>query len=370
MKISLLSVREKSRVIKQIEATITASYGGKTVTATVSVNVPGDLSLSSKTATIDIDEDYTATLTATYADGRKEDVTQDAEWASSAEDIASVSKGTITGKSAGKAVITATYNGKKLTINVQVGLVDRLETDSRVIALGAQETKQLKVTGVKSGGTKTDVTKDATWTTSNVKVVEVSEGLIKANGSGKATVTASYGKQNITFTVEVDVAQKIEADAIALSLKSGDQKTIAIVVKSSDGKEKDVTTQAEWKTSNYKVATVKKGQVTAVSYGKANIQAKFGGKVISVPVDVDTLKYLQTDEVALNLKAGQLAKVTATATYKDESEKDVSKPAVWSSSRIVVATVKDGNIKAQGKGKAVITVKYAGKMTKIQVTVQ
>ncbi|KAF6604481.1 cadherin, partial [Paenibacillus sp. EKM208P] len=90
---------------------------------------------------------------------------------SSAEDIASVSKGTITGKSAGKAVITATYNGKKLTINVQVGLVDRLETDSRVIALGAQETKQLKVTGVKSGGTKTDVTKDATWTTSNVKVV-------------------------------------------------------------------------------------------------------------------------------------------------------------------------------------------------------
>ncbi|MEK5377777.1 Ig-like domain-containing protein [Paenibacillus sp. FSL P2-0173] len=352
------------------EATITASYGGKTVTATVSVNVPGDLSLSSKTATIDIDEDYTATLTATYADGRKEDVTQDAEWASSAEDIASVSKGTITGKSAGKAVITATYNGKKLTINVQVGLVDRLETDSRVIALGAQETKQLKVTGVKSGGTKTDVTKDATWTTSNVKVVEVSEGLIKANGSGKATVTASYGKQNITFTVEVDVAQKIEADAIALSLKSGDQKTIAIVVKSSDGKEKDVTAQAEWKTSNYKVATVKKGQVTAVSYGKANIQAKFGGKVISVPVDVDTLKYLQTDEVALNLKAGQLAKVTATATYKDESEKDVSKPAVWSSSRIVVATVKDGNIKAQGKGKAVITVKYAGKMTKIQVTVQ
>lgn len=87
-------------------------------------------------------------------------------------------------------------------------------------------------------------------------------------------------------------------------------------------------------------------------------------------MDVDTLKYLQTDEVALNLKAGQLAKVTATATYKDESEKDVSKPAVWSSSRIVVATVKDGNIKAQGKGKAVITVKYAGKMTKIQVTVQ
>ncbi|WP_431090977.1 Ig-like domain-containing protein [Paenibacillus sp. 8b26] len=352
------------------EATITASYGGKTVTATVSVNVPGDLALSSKTATIDINEDYVATLTATYADGRKEDVTQDAEWTSSAEDVASVSKGTITGKAAGKAVVTATYNGKKLTINVQVGLVDRLETDTRVIALGAQETKQLKVTGVKSGGTKTDVTKDATWTTSNVKVVEVSEGLIKANGSGKATVTASYGKQSITFTVEVDVAQQIEADAIALSLKSGDQKTIAIVVKSSDGKEKDVTAQAEWKTLNYKVATVKKGQVTAVSYGKTNIQAKFGGKYITVPVDVDTLKYLQTDEVSLNLKAGQIAKVTATATYKDESEKDVSKPAVWSSSRIIVATVKDGSIKAQGKGKAVITVKYAGKTTKVQVNVQ
>jgi hypothetical protein len=352
------------------EATITASYGGKTVTATVSVNMPDDLALSSKTATIDINEDYSATLTATYADGRKKDVTQDAEWTSSAEDIASVSKGTITGKASGKAVITAAFNGKKLTINVQVGLVDSLETETRIIALGAQETKQLKVTGVKNGGQKTDVTKDASWSTSNVKVVEVSEGLIKANGSGKATVTADYGKQKITFTVEVDVAQKIEADIISLSLKSGDQKTIAIVVEASDGKEKDVTVQAEWKSSNYKVATVKKGQVTAVSYGKVNIQAKFGGKVISVPVDVDTLKYLQTDEVTLNLKAGQLAKVTATATYKDESEKDVSKPAVWSSSRIIVATVKDGNIKAQGKGKAIITVKYAGKTTKVQVNVQ
>ncbi|MBW5448691.1 hypothetical protein GE107_21845 [Cohnella sp. CFH 77786] len=39
-----------------------------------------------------------------------------------------------------------------------------------------------------------------------------------------------------------------------------------------------------------------------------------------------------TSEAALKLRTGEQAKLTATATYADDTERDVSKAAVWTSS--------------------------------------
>ena len=134
-------------------------------------------------------------------------------------------------------------------------------------------------------------------------------------------------------------------------------------------KRKDVTTSSEWKTSNYKVATSKNGKITAVAPGSTTISAQYAGKSIKVVVDVETLKYFETSEVNLAMKVGQQSTIIATATYHDQSEADVSKAALWASSKIIVATAKDGIIKATGKGKATVTVAYAGKKVKVLITV-
>ncbi|MNC62191.1 Bacterial Ig-like domain (group 2) [compost metagenome] len=97
--------------------------------------------------------------------------------------------------------------------------------------------------------------------------------------------------------------------------------------------------------------------------------ATFGGKSVSVTVNVDTLKYLQTDQVLVNMTAGSTMKVTATATYADQTEEDVSVAGQWTTSNIKVADVKNGVIRAIGKGKATITVTYAKKKTYVYVTV-
>lgn len=138
----------------------------------------------------------------------------------------------------------------------------------------------------------------------------------------------------------------------------------------SDGSERDVTDKAEWKSNSYKVAQVTKGKVKALSSGKARITAKYGSKTVTIALDVDTLKYLQTDKVTLTMKVGDKATVVATATYLDGSEANVSKPALWTSSRIATASVKDGIIQANGKGKATITISYAGVKTKVNVVVE
>jgi hypothetical protein len=107
-----------------------------------------------------------------------------------------------------------------------------------------------------------------------------------------------------------------------------------------------------------------------VAYGKSYVTAKYGGKTVKVPVTVDVLKYLEVSQMNLTLSAGQSVQLTATATFEDGSESDVSKTAVWTSTKELVATGKNGLIKANSKGTASISVKYGGKTVKIKVTVK
>ncbi|WP_426333942.1 Ig-like domain-containing protein [Paenibacillus silvae] len=351
-------------------ATITAAYGGKTVKFTVSVDVPDKYEMDKKKATVAVGGTTSAKVLALYGETSK-DVSEDATWSSSSEKIAEVdSKGVITGVATGKATITAKIEGKTLTLPVEVGMASGLEADVNFVVLSAKETQTVILTGTDGDGNTKDVTADATWKSSNARVADVKKGVITGNSSGKANITAEYGSQKVTIQVEVDVISRITASEPALSLKSGDTVDLTVTATLSDGSERDITDKAEWKTNSYKVAQVTKGKVKALNSGKAKITAKYGGKTVTIVLDVDTLKYLQTDKVTLTMKAGDKATVVATATYLDGSEADVSKPALWKSSRIATASVKDGVIQANGKGKATITVSYAGVKTKVTVVVE
>lgn len=358
---------------KSGKATIKASYGGKTVEVAISVDIPTKVELQNKKGVLPEAGTLQANLIATYAldgDNREVVINEEAEWSSSNEKVAEVSsEGMITGVSTGKANITAKYDGKSYTMSVEVGLASGLSADVPVVALLSKETYQIKLTASDQYGNEQDVSSDATWKSSSSRIADVKQGLVTAYSKGKSTITAEYGEQKITVSVEVDDIDRIEASVDSLSMKSGDKAEITLTVFLSDGSSRDVTDIAEWKASSYKVASVSKGEVTAVGYGKTKITGKYGSKLISIPLDVDTLKYLQTDEVVLELKKGKSASVIATATYADGTEANVSKPALWKSSRITVATVKDGVIKATGKGKATITVDFAGEKTKVSVIV-
>lgn len=360
----------KLTAYKSGKTTVKATYGGKTVEVAVSVDIPTKVKLANKKGIVPVEGTLQANVIATYTDDREEVVTDKAEWSSSNEKVAEVSsKGLITGIKTGKATITAKYEGKTLTMSVEVGLASGLQADVPIVALLSKETYQLKLTASDEYGNEKVVSNDATWKSSSARVADVKKGFITAYGSGKTNITAEYGDQKVTIAVEVDVVERMEISESSLSLKSGDTTDLTLNVMLSDGSTRDVTSAAEWKTNSYKVATVSKGKVKAVEYGKAKITAKYGSKLVSVPVDVDTLKYLQTNEVSLTLKKGQTAKIIAEATYADGTESDVSKPALWTSSRITAATVKDGTVRATGKGKTTITVSFAGKKSKVSIVV-
>lgn len=360
----------KVQAYKSGEATITATYGGKTAKITVDVDIPRKLLGGPKTISLQVGEEQKIKLVASYADGQEEEVTTKAEWSSSSEKIVEVDKGVLTGVTTGTAKITAKYGTRTFTMDVQVGLANNLEANPRFLIMKAGESKTIELFATDASANRNNVTNEAEWKSSNPKVADVIKGSVVSYESGKATITAKYGGKTISIPVEVDVIQKVTADQRFLTLQSGEEQKIAVTVTFSDGTTVDVTEEAEWKTGNYKIADVKNGVVLGRAYGKTNITAKYGGKTVTIPVEVDTLKYLQTDVVSITMQKGEQKQVKATATYMDGTERDVTVAGLWSSSKNMVADVKDGIIRAHSKGKATITVKF-GKLTwKVQVTVQ
>ncbi|GIP32219.1 Ig-like domain-containing protein [Paenibacillus sp. J2TS4] len=352
------------------EATVTAKYGNKTASIVVDVDIPRKLMADTDSIALQKGDAHQVILNAVFADGRMEEITDKAEWSASSGSV-EVRRGLVTATESGEAKIIAKFSGRSITIPVYVDVVKELGADRKTLMLNRGQTGYIKLTSTDKAGNTRDVTRDAEWSSSAPKYAEVSKGAVTAFERGKTTITAKYGGQSVSIAVEVDIIEKLTADTRVLSLKSGDQEEIVVTATFSNGSERDVTAEADWKTSSYKVADVDHaGQVTAIGYGKTKITASYGGKSISVAVDVDTLKYLKTDVVQLELKKGQTYHAKAIATYADNKDEDVSVAAYWQSSKIIVADVKDGIIQAHGPGKATITVKFAGKRTKIVVTVK
>ena len=109
------------------------------------------------------------------------------KWSSSKKSVASVSKGKVTGKKAGKATITAKYNGKSYKCKVTVK-GRTIKKGSFSLCRTQKTTLQLK------NGSK--VLKANSWKSSNKSVATVtSKGVVTANKVGSAVISCKdkYG---------------------------------------------------------------------------------------------------------------------------------------------------------------------------------
>ncbi|RAV15546.1 Ig-like domain-containing protein [Paenibacillus contaminans] len=352
-------------------ATITAKYGTRTAVVQVSVGVLKSLTTTSElTLPLNKGDKKSIDLTAAYTDGTTSDVASEAVWTSSNEKAVKVNQGALTAIAAGEAEITATYGGKTVSVTVKVDLADKLKASVTLLVFDIGETKSVTVTATDAKGKDTNVTKDAEWSSANEAIAQVSEGVITPISRGKTTVTAKYGGRSVSVTLEIGVVQSLSVDKKFITTKTGETVQLQLNASLTDGSKKDVTAEATWKSSNYKIADVTDGgMVTAMASGNTNITASFGGKSISIPIEINKLKYLKTDKILIQMAAGSQENVKATATFEDQTDMDVTIPALWTTSNLRVADVKDGVIRAVSKGKATITVTYGKMKTTVTVTV-
>lgn len=180
-------------------ATITASAGGKTASCTITVTVPvSGVKLNKKSVTINVKGSYTLVATVSPADANNKTI----KWTTSKSSVATVSsKGVVTGKKAGKATITATIEGKKVTCSVTVkDAVSKVSLSKNTYTLKVNKTYTLKATAEPKNARGTIIG----WKTSNPKVATVStSGKVKAVKKGTATITAQIGNKKATCKIIV-----------------------------------------------------------------------------------------------------------------------------------------------------------------------
>ena len=274
--------------------TATSRAGGKTATCTVTVKDPNSVSLQSiemKTDKIALKQGETGWVGVTYNPSNVTDKVL--TWASSNTDVATVSEGNIKAVGAGTATLTAKSRDGGKTAKCEVTVTDgtvkvqsiSLKSTTEILTKGSTKT----IYAVYNPSNVTD--KVLTWSSSNTGVATVSEGVVKAVGTGVATITAKSRDGGKTASCTVVVTDKnsqmkeITLKTTEETMKKGANTTIYAVYNPSNVNDKVLY----WITSNPKVATVSEGVVKAVGKGTATITAisKDGGKTATCKITVE-----------------------------------------------------------------------------------
>ncbi|TQR10155.1 peptidase S8 [Psychrobacillus soli] len=373
--------------------TITVSHGENEVTVNLTVKdseviVPG-VTLTANKTEIDLQKGKESQLkiteVTTTADGKtkKADVTKAATYKVADNKVASVKNGLVTAKNAGSTTITVKYGKNELTVNVTVtepGVT--LTANKTELDLQKGREAQLKITEVTTtadGKTKkADVTKAATYKVADNKVASVKDGLVTARNAGSTTITAKYGKNEVTVNVTVtEPVVTLEANKTQLDLEPGKEAQLKIteVITSADGKQKktDITTLATYKSSNGKVASVSNGLVKAKDAGTTTITANYGKNEVTVNVTVTEPQVtLNANKTEIDLEPGKEAqlKITEVTTSNGKTtEKNVTTAATYKVTDSKVASVTNGVVRAKNAGSTPITVSYGANNVIVNVTV-
>ncbi len=329
---------------------------------------------------LDMYEGDTFKLTATVLPVNTTD-SKDISWSSNNEAVATVSEdGTVTAKSVGTAVITATStNGKtaSCTVTVEKKLIPITEVliDKSSATLTEGDSTTLTATVLPENTTDR---KDISWSSSNNDIATVdTTGHVEAKKAGTVIITATStnGKTaECTVTVEkklIPITEVSLSESAVGIIEGNTHKLTATVLPENTTDSKSVS----WSSNNEAVATVSEdGTITAKSAGTAVITAtSTNGKTAGCTVTVSK-KEIPIVDVALNrtsatITEGDILNLTATVLPENTTE---SKNIGWSSSNNDIATVDStGKVTAKQAGTVVITATSSnGKTASCTITVE
>lgn len=323
------------------------------------------LSISSPDITLEIGKQTKLFLIINPLNATNADIV----WESDNIDVCIVSNnGRVTAIAEGKAKITAkTKDGTKsdyINVTVKEGksLIPVKEiTSPAEITLSAGNTKPLgaKVFPVNASQ------KSLSYKSDNEEIATVSlDGKVTGISEGETNIIVSAENGSVTAITKVTVlprknlAKSIRFDNGTISLNPGEKTTLTVLCEPQDS-ELDLSFTSS---NTDKLFVDKSGNITAKSSGVVtvtvtdkNTSLKSSCTVkIEEPVNTAVLQSINLSQSSVMLKKGE----TLLISYTLEPSTALNKDLVFSSSNKAVAEVsEDGLVKANGQGKATITVK-------------
>jgi hypothetical protein len=291
-----------------------------------------------------------------------------------------------TGIAGGKVTITVTYSGftdsAPLTVTAAPTPVGLQITYPGTASIVVNGTIQFQANETWSDGTSTVVTNTATWTTSNGAIASITSGGARGGGRGLATgiaggtVTVTATDAGLTDSVQLKVTEVTPTSLVVTPaapsiLVNTTQPFVATLVY-SDNTSLVVTGSADWTSSDPTIATVTTtggrggaaGLATSYATGKTTVTATYSGLsgTALLTVTDPPLSYVQVTTTTPNIPVQGVAQFTATAVFSDNSTRNVTGQAVWTSSSTTIAVVGNNTGRATGMaaGTSTITATYGG----------
>jgi len=232
--------------------------------------------------------------TAVFENGSNSEVTSKVTWASSQTTVATISTaGGANAFNPGVTEITATLEGivsQPFELKV-VGArcLEIVPYELPNVTLGGILQMQARL--MKSDGTYSYVFPE-TWKSSNVDIATISStGLILGLKSGTTNISSYYlgfESQPTPLTV-VDFSSITVTPSLPNDPKVGSKMQFTATIVYPDGTTKDVTTEADWRSSNLQVAAfASSGEIIAENTGYTTVQAVFDG-ICSSPVSLSVV---------------------------------------------------------------------------------
>jgi uncharacterized protein YjdB len=198
------------------------------------------------------------------------------------------------------------------------------------------------------------------WSSSNLSVAHVEDGLVTANEPGEAIITVKTDDGGKTATCAVTVSPRVypveavELDQTSLELIEGDEFRLNATISPDNATNKNLI----WISNNTEVASVSDGLVTALKPGRATVTVttEDGAKTASCEIVINARVYPVTDvslsEASIELVEGEQRLLIATVSPYNATNKKV----FWTCNNTRVAYVDGGLVTAYMAGEAVITV--------------
>lgn len=392
-------------------STITARYSDVSGTTVVTVAAPTltQVVVSPIASSIRVGGNVNYVATAIYSNNTQRRITTGVTWSSSDTAVATLMNAggpgmgmggaRATGVAAGTTVISATYQGVQgsTPLTVTDATVVSIEVTPIDPTITVNGTQQLVATAIYDDNTTADVTARATWVSSNTGVAQVTtaggggpggggRGRVTGVAAGTATITATVDGLTGSTDVTVSAATLVSIDITpaAPSVASGTRFNFTATAIYSDNTSRNVTGQATWVSSDPSVASIStaggggggRGQAVALAVGTTTISASIGSVTGQTTLTVTdaTLVSIEITPFSPTLPVGFNTSLVATGIYSDNTTRDLTGQATWTTSASAVAAVSNaagsrGLLTPLTAGSATITATYQGVSGTDDVTV-
>jgi trimeric autotransporter adhesin len=270
-------------------STISAKFGGTTVSSNLTVASATISSITVTSPLTKLGEGTTVQLKATgkFSDGSSQDLTNAATWKSSGSAIAVSASGLATGNFPGSATITASLNGatgKSPTLQVNAETIKSVLISPASATIAPGTVQPFKATVTFLDKTQQDITPLVQWSSSDASVATVAAfgsnpGLAAGLTAGTSNISAVFGSVSGSTSALTVTGASPSTLAITVANPSpslGTSQQLKATVTFSDGSTQDVTPVVTWASDNILAVVVNSSGLAVTSgSGSAIITATF-----------------------------------------------------------------------------------------------